>query len=384
MATIAIIHNHPIHYKHLLFCELAKRGLEFEVLFSARSSGSRIEAPLPQRQEYVYSIGYDGSYEKAGKLSTIRYVWRSLNRIRPRLVIISGYYDVAAWTGWFWAGFHRAYKILWAESNVFDHQRIPWRESLKRIFVRGCDHAHVYGTSNREYLELLGMPTEKISLKRAIANTALFLKAPVVAVEKREFLTLAYCGRFSPEKNLPFLFRALAAVNQDERKPRLVLKLIGYGPMEDSLRQLASNLGIAELVEFAGKATQAELPQLYQAADVLILPSLCEPWGLVVNEGMLSGLAVAVSKQCGCAADLVTPETGWSFSPYDVGELTRLMGKIAAMPRSELQKMGFVARSLASEYSPENCAAIVMHTISNTMKSRGRSGRGTATQQSQS
>jgi hypothetical protein len=61
----AIIHNHPIHYKHLLFSELAKNGLDFEVLFMAASSGQRIERPLPRNGEYRYRFGWDGPYEDA-------------------------------------------------------------------------------------------------------------------------------------------------------------------------------------------------------------------------------------------------------------------------------------------------------------------------------
>ncbi len=381
MSSAVIIHNHPIHYQHLLFCELAKKGLEFEVLFTASSSRSRIEAPLPERQEYVYSIGYSGSYESVGKLNAAFFVWRSLNRLRPKVVILSGYCDVATWTGWLWAGIYRAGRILWAESNVFDHRRNRWKESIKRLFVKGCDCAHVYGTSNKEYLEELGMPADRIILKRAVANTALFLKASVVSTQKPDCITLLYCGRFSSEKNLAMLFRALAAVGQDRRKPRIALKLIGYGPLEDSLHILARDLRIAGLVEFAGKANQADLPQMFAAADVLILPSICEPWGLVVNEGMLSGLAVAVSNQCGCAADLVTPETGWTFSPYDEVGLTELIEKIAETPRLEHKRMGSAARKLASEYSPENCAVLVMQTVSEIAQKRRVTGNAPTAQQ---
>jgi glycosyltransferase involved in cell wall biosynthesis len=372
MASVAIIHNHPIHYKHLLFCELAKKGMDFEVLFTGGSSGNRIETPLPEDHQYRYSFAYSGAYEQAPKAQTVRSVWRALNRIRPRVVIIGGYYDVAAWTGWLWAGFNRKGRILWAESNVFDHQRSSWKETLKRWFVSKCDCAHVYGASNREYLERLGMPPEKIYIKRAVANTALFLSDPPVQSQKPDHITLIYCGRFSPEKNLPMLLRAFAGVEQNKENPRLTLKLVGYGPLENSLRQLADALGIAKAVDFVGKAHQTELPQIFRTADAMVLPSICEPWGLVVNEAMLSGLPVAVSDKCGCAADLVRPGTGWSFSPYDEAGLTRLLSRIAATPREDLEKMGRAARLLAAEYSPENCAAIVMKTVAELLERRSQ------------
>ena len=72
----------------------------------------------------------------------------------------------------------------------------------------------------------------------------------------------------------------------------MVLDLVGYGPLEDELRGLAKELGILTLVRFRGKFLQAELPAIYRSADAFILPSLVEPWGLVVNEAMLCGLPV--------------------------------------------------------------------------------------------
>ena len=368
MTSVAIIHNHPIHYKHLLFCALGRCGVDFEVLFTAGSSSNRIEVPLPDKEQYRYSIGYPGPYEGARMLPTAQFVWSALNRLRPEVLIISGYYDVAAWSGWLWAERNGVGRILWAESNEFDHKRHQYREILKRLFIKRCDYAHVYGHSNREYLKRLGMAEDKIFIKRAVADTDLLLKAPVPPSKKRDRITLLYCGRYSPEKNLPMLFRAFAKASQSVGNAGLVLKLVGYGPLESDLRKLAQVLGVNDCVEFAGKASHTELPQIYRSADAFILPSTSEPWGLVVNEAMLSGLPVAVSNQCGCAADLVTPETGWTFSPYDETELIGLLTKIALTPRVELERMGSAARVLGSEYSAENCAAVVVQTVDRILR----------------
>ena len=48
-----------------------------------------------------------------------------------------------------------------------------------------------------------------------------------------------------------------------------------------------------------------EIPKLYGISDILVLPSISEPWGLVVNEAMACGCAIIVSDKCGCAKDLV-------------------------------------------------------------------------------
>jgi glycosyltransferase involved in cell wall biosynthesis len=370
MVNVAIIHNHPIHYKHLVFGELAKQGLDFEVLFTGASSGQRIERPLPKNGEYRYRIGWDGPYEDAAAKHTARYVWRSLSELRPRAVIISGYYDVAAWTAWLWAEQQKAGKILWAESNEFDHPRRAWKELPKKLFVSRCDIAHVYGKTNRDYIRKLGMPEGRIFVRRAVADTERFLAHDSAESPKPSYKVLLFVGRFSQEKNLSFLLRAFGKLSQNPENPRMLLDLVGYGPLEAELRRLAEELDISPLVRFRGKFPQAELPAMYRSADALVLPSVSEPWGLVVNEAMLCGLPVLVSTQCGCAADLARPETGWPFSPWDEGGLASLLEKIAETPREALAEKGRAARKLAAEYSPQNCAAIVADTVRELIEGR--------------
>jgi len=67
-----------------------------------------------------------------------------------------------------------------------------------------------------------------------------------------------------------------------------------------------------------GFRNQAELPRLYAMGDVFVLPSEDEPWGLVINEAMCSGLPIVASERVGAAADLVQPGyNGFRFPPGD-------------------------------------------------------------------
>ena len=98
---------------------------------------------------------------------------------------------------------------------------------------------------------------------------------------------------------------------------------------------------------------------------------MSEPWGLTVNEGMLCGLPAIVSQRCGCARDLINPGTGWSFHPRDSAGFARILEEVAAMPLNDLRVMGKNAAALARNYSPENCARIVMECLSATVPSAG-------------
>jgi 1,2-diacylglycerol 3-alpha-glucosyltransferase len=364
MLTAAIVHNHPIHYKNLLFQELQRRGFSFEVLFVASGSVERLEVPSGG---YPHRWAHAGPYETAPALRVARRVWSSLDELSPRVVIISGYYDVAAWTAWIWAELHRRPKLLWAESNRFDYQRRPWKERIKSAFVRRCAAANVYGESNREYLGDLGMSDSRITTKRAVIDTDLLTYSPP-AVAQRPCRVLLFVGRFSPEKNLERLLRVWARLAKDRTCPPARLALVGYGPLENRLRSLAGELDLWNAVEFRGPALQQELPAIYRNADALVLPSLREAWGLVVLEGMACGLPVAVSNRCGCARDVVNPGTGLTFDPASEDDMLRALRGLITRSKEQLESMGQAASALARQYSPQNSAQLVMSTVASLLR----------------
>ena len=75
---------------------------------------------------------------------------------------------------------------------------------------------------------------------------------------------------------------------------------------------------------FTGFVNQSELPALYAASDVFVLPSENEPWGLAVNEAMCASLPVVVSREVGCAPDLVRDGVnGYTPAAGDIAGLAR-------------------------------------------------------------
>jgi len=229
---------------------------------------------------------------------------------------------------------------------------------MKSIYVKRYAVVHVYGRSNAEYIATLGFPEHRIVTTRAVLDVTHF-RLPNSLLKKEGPLRLLYVGRFSPEKNLARLIEAMSTDGAEE----ILLDLVGYGSLEGDLRQLVKRSGVERRVAFRGKVDQERLPEEYWKADVFVLPSLTEPWGLVANEAMCCGLPVALSSRCGCAEDLVTPETGWKFDPLDKDQMAEVMRAIAGTERSRLAEMGRQARKIAEAYSPENCARIVVKSL---------------------
>ena len=253
---VVVVHNHWIHYKDLLFRELEQNLEAFRVILTAPSSTARLDPPDLRRLPYRCETLSTERYERANKLWCAAVLFVRLCKLRPAVVIVSGWYNVVSWAAWAWAQICRRPLILWAESNEFDHPRRWWREATKMAFVRGCKQGHVEGTSNACYLSKLGMDTRRILTRRAVLDVEHFHRIEVLrpASEKR---VLLYVGRISEEKNLRRLINAFAGVHQERHGQRLELWIAGYGPMRAELEQLAAGLGLAVSVKFGSPRSAA-------------------------------------------------------------------------------------------------------------------------------
>jgi len=134
----AIVHNIPIHYKHLLFDALRKQGLDFEVLFIASGSSIRHESIALSEDTYRHRIGFEGPYEEAPPIHNARWIWAALQDIRPSVIVVGSYNAAECWSAWLWAFVHRVPIVMWYTGNEFDYPRHWPKELLKRIFLAGC------------------------------------------------------------------------------------------------------------------------------------------------------------------------------------------------------------------------------------------------------
>jgi glycosyltransferase involved in cell wall biosynthesis len=113
-------------------------------------------------------------------------------------------------------------------------------------------------------------------------------------------------------------------------------------------------LSQAGLVVFSGFRQIWELRDFYSRAGAFIHPALSEPWGLVINEAMASGLPILSSHNVGAADELVRDGiNGFSFDPEDVEELAELMLRLAVLPPEDRQAMGEASQRLIAGWGLE-------------------------------
>ena len=143
-------------------------------------------------------------------------------------------------------------------------------------------------------------------------------------------VVVGFVGGFRPEKGGPDLVAAFATLPRDA-----VLLLVGDGPLRSEIKAQASSLGLMERLVMAGFVPRSETPRLYQAMDVMVLPSrssakLAEQFGNVLAEAMLCGTAV-VGSTCGAIPEVIG-EAGLVFPEGDVDTLAKSLRKLRDEP----------------------------------------------------
>jgi len=170
--------------------------------------------------------------------------------------------------------------------------------------------------------------------------------------EKRE-RTFLFSGSLIERKGVDLL--AAAFVRLAQEVPQVRLKIVGEGELRDSLARTLQT--VSERVELIGFKDWSELPSEYAAADVLCVPSRYDGWGLVVPEGLASGLPVIGTNRMGAALEFVeSGRNGWLISAGDQEALFAVMREAALMPVDELREMGYRARQSVSAHTLRNGA----------------------------
>jgi glycosyltransferase involved in cell wall biosynthesis len=142
-----------------------------------------------------------------------------------------------------------------------------------------------------------------------------------------------YAGRLSPEKGVGWLLRAFPQVIASCPDAHLVL--VGDGPQRNELMALARTLGLEGAIFFAGLQEHETVIRYMRAADLFVLPSLQEPFGIVLLEAMSCGLPVVASNVMGIPSIVEDPANGYLVPPRDAAALADRIIRFLQAPPAE-------------------------------------------------
>ena len=234
--------------------------------------------------------------------------------------------------------------ILWATLSEHTERVKSWglaRRLLRRVIVRSADAVIANGQSGTRYIAQID-PACPVHIVNQPVDTAQFAKAPLSRAPEAS-RRLVFSGRLVGAKGVFELQRALA--ERARRRPGQVLEVVWAGDGEARGALEAATLPGNLQQRFAGHLSYGELAALYAECGALVLPTLFDEWGLVVNEAMASGLPVLGSIYSQAVEEMVEEGcTGWQFDPLQPDStakaLDSFLHRITSHRRTAAQSIG--------------------------------------------
>jgi glycosyltransferase involved in cell wall biosynthesis len=294
-----------------------------------------------------------------------RGVRAALAKAKPEVVVCGGYSYLAMWQAQKWARKRSIPVLLWSESNVRDRRRgTTVVEGLKKGFLRRCGGFVVPGKSAAEYLRTFGIPERVIFTAPNAVDNDFFAGATSAALQQEIELRakwnlpekyFLFVGRMIPEKGVVLLLEAYARLDADLRR-NFGLVIVGEGSSRAQSMVDAAKIDPGKIV-FPGFLHREELAVHYALAACFTFPTFSDPWGLVVNEAMASGLPIIASDIAGATPDLV--RDGWNGRVVPARDLDGLVSAMRQLAQDTegTQRMAQHSREHIANYTAANWAS---------------------------
>ena len=352
---LGIIASHPVQYQVPLFRELARR-CDVRVLFAHRATPADHAASgfnVAFDWDIDLTSGFEHSFlENVARHPGLERFWgcdtphvgAELRQFAPDSILLMGWHLKC-----YWQSIGAAHRLGVPVMVRGDSQLETPRGILKRagkaalypVALRSFDAALYVGERSRRYFEHYKYPKDRQFFSpHCVDNEWFSTRATNEAGSRlRESLGIAsgavvalFAGKLVPFKQPIDLIEAAGQCRADGKIVEVMVA--GSGELELEIRRRAAELRVP--LHILGFCNQTEMPPAYAAADMLVLPSSVETWGLVVNEALACGRPVIVSDACGCAPDLAADaRVGRVFPSGDTRALAREMRSLlGALPSS--------------------------------------------------
>jgi len=361
---LAYLVSHPIQYQAPLLRRIAQEpDIDLTVFFGSDFSvrdykdegfGVGIKWDVPLLDGYRYEF-LPKLRDTSGVSVTSPMSHGILRRLQGRhnespfdALWVHGYANVNAMHGILAANALGIPVLLRAESWLRDRQRSGIKLQMKRLFFdilkRLVDATLPIGSLNSDYWQhYFGDDVPQFLIPYAVDNDYFQQRSLAAQSGRAELLTelnldparpvILFASKLQQRKHCDDLLEAYLNLSPGS-EPLPYLVIVGDGEVRAELEARAAATGF-QSIRFCGFRNQSELPRFFDIANVFVLPSRHEPWGLIVNEVMNAGRAVIVSDDVGCQPDLITDGVEGAVYPVrDVAALTAALERVLASPET--------------------------------------------------
>lgn len=378
MKKVLLIHNIISPHTESVFQELAKL-VNLEVLYCAKKESNR--------EWQINPKGYSHSILKSIKIEfnhkdlfTLIFNPQIINKIKtsnPNVVVISGWDLPTYWIAALYCYLNNIPYVLWSGSTI---NETSWRRTISKplvkLIIAGASKYLAYGLKARDYLITLGANSKLIKVVYNSINLNHF-KSSGNENQKKELIkkynlknkkVILFYGQLVERKNPTLLLRSFKSL----KNKNLVLLIVGSGQRKEHLNKLILEERIknAYVINDPG---DNEILAYYDVADIFVLPSKQEVWGLVVNQAMAKGLAVVVSDNVGCTRDLIVhKKTGMIFPSGNEKRLTESLTTLIEN-KNLLKNIGVNAKAYVQKTSPDRVAKRIADFINQNENKKHKS-----------
>lgn len=241
-----------------------------------------------------------------------------------------------------------------------------FKKSILKLVYRKVDTAFFVGTHNKAYFLQNGLTDRQLQYAPQAIDDIRFTKnlelLKTKALNERTALNIPlnavvflYAGKFYALKQLDLLITSFQQLKGEQYR----LLLVGNGEQEQYLKELAKT---DVRILFQPFYNQSDMPWVYRMADVFVLPSKSETWGLGVNEAMVCGLPAIVSDQCGCAPELIVKgKTGFVFKTNNAADLLKQLESFTTKEKAAAMAPNVQAH--IQQFSYEKAAEVIENAV---------------------
>lgn len=390
---VAFILSHPIQYFSPLFREIAKHPqIDLMVYYCSDETiktGKDVEFGVEVKWDIPLLDGYKYKFLKNhSPLATIFKpplglinlgIMREIKKNRYDAIIVHGWNYITYLLAYMTAILNRIPIFIRAESPLSQELIKPkWKIFIKKILLGGL-FKHVasflaIGTENKQFYKFHNVTDNRIFHTPYAVENGRFIESydELILLKdelKKELgippdkIVILFSGKLIGRKRPMDLLLAYKKANSENK----ALVYLGDGYLRKSLEEFVKEEKLKN-VYFFGFKNQIEIPKHYIIADIFVLPSIVENWGLVVNEAMCFRLPVIVSDIVGCARDLVkSGENGFIYPVGDVDKLSEYLLKLLHNPelRRNLGKRSF---EIVNKWSYEEDVRGIVSALEYTKK----------------
>lgn len=322
--------------------ELAQNDVELMVI---HWKVGKLTAFNPELKKNIISISRD----ELDWLSILKLI----ESFGPDIIVVSGWMDVGYLPSCIWARL-KNYKVVVCIDDQWHNtikQKVGFLLGKFNLFKIFYEYAWVSGSPQYEYARNIGYEKNKIINDLYSCDVNKFQK---VDIKNNEFINFIFVGRIVPSKGIDILLRAWSIFSLNNTKCKLTL--VGSGLHINECDY--NNLIVKKFMSPEELRDEAEISHCF------ILPSLFEPWGVVVHEFATLGMPMILSEAVGARSSfLINNHNGYLFKTGSVDDLVVAFEKVAKLDINELKKFGENSYKLSLKISPESSAMNLMSIL---------------------